>query len=102
MRTILLLLFLISCGKKENTFPLVASCRWAPHYGECRLLNSTNKKISCDYNSVATTVSGFQIKYSQKVFLYEGMSAWNWARAINPWVDPIVTMYGVAKCSDVQ
>ena len=99
MKMLPLLLILMSCGKKvqgSNTFP--ATCSFTPAFGTCQIINNSPKAVRCNFNSRARTLHNFIIWAHQDVYLYQGMYAWNYARAFNPWGDPIVEMSGEATC----
>lgn len=96
----LFILLLVGCGKIKSQTISNPVCSFNPAFGQCQITNSLTKPISCKFTSSAKTLHGFPIVAYQWVYLYQGMSAWNYAKAFNPVFDPIVEMTGSADCKE--
>lgn len=100
MKTLALLVLIVmtSCGKSEAQNNMIPVCTFGPVYGECKVTNNLDHGAKCELHSKAITAHGAFIVSHQYQFLYPGMSLWSWARAFDPWNDPIVKMDGTALC----
>lgn len=100
MKYFVLLFLLIGCGKNAVAVNGDVKCTFSPAYGECVLTNNTNHNLTCRFDSDARTLHGFPMFVRRTVFLYPRMSEWNYARAFNPWFDPIVSMTSSFDCRE--
>jgi hypothetical protein len=91
----------ISTAQAEAVF-LFPRCSWSPSGGECTLINTTGKDITCNIRATAQTRRGsFLYAYDYRV-LYTGMWAWVRVYANDPMNDPITYMQADAYCNTLH
>lgn len=102
MKKLLLALLLVSTSAFAEPVFLFPTCNYYPEYGECRLWNTSGKEVTCNFNMTSSTRMGSSINGYQYVVLYQGMIAYQYARANNPRLDPIVYLNANAFCNTLR
>jgi hypothetical protein len=81
---------------------LYPNCHNNPAFGECTLVNTTGKIVTCSIQAHGQTLRGARINGFEYVTLYQGMYAWIRVFAYNPNVDPLVYVRADAFCNTLN
>lgn len=97
MKSLITLIMLLS-STYSFAFQMGAQCHFSPAYGECQVVNNTNRPIACHLNIFGQTAMGYTFSGFENAFLYPGQYAYAYVYANNPSFDPLVIVRGNANC----
>ena len=81
---------------------IIPNCYTGPAVGECTVVNTTGKVVTCSLQAHGQTMHGGMLNAFQYVTLYQGMYAWVRVYASNPNQDPLVSVRADAFCNAIN
>lgn len=91
----------ISTAQAEAVF-LFPRCSWGPSGGECTLVNTSGKDVTCNIRATANTRKGTYLSAFDYRVLYTNMWAWVRIHSNDPMNDPITYMQANAFCNTMR
>ena len=89
----------LSFSASAQSVFLVPNCFTNPAVGECSVVNTTNRIVTCRLQAHGQTMHGAYLNAFEYVTLYQGMYAWVRVYANNPSIDPLVVVRADAFCN---